>query len=96
MVICERCVHGNFMFIVRTSIALFMCRAFLKRIIILIGGQAKTLMLVHINPEINAIGETISTLKFAGRVSSVELGAAHINKETGELRELKEEVISLP
>ncbi|XP_020699242.1 kinesin-like protein KIN-14F [Dendrobium catenatum] len=60
-----------------------------------LGGQAKTLMLVHINPEINAFGETISTLKFAERVSSVELGAARVNKETGELRELKEEVSTL-
>ncbi|KAL0922652.1 hypothetical protein M5K25_006654 [Dendrobium thyrsiflorum] len=60
-----------------------------------LGGQAKTLMLVHINPEINAYGETISTLKFAERVSSIELGAARVNKETGELRELKEEVSTL-
>ena len=49
-------------------------------------------MFVHINPELNAIGETISTLKFAERVSSIELGAAQSNKETGEIRDLKEEV----
>jgi kinesin family protein C2/C3 len=49
-------------------------------------------MFVHINPELNAIGETISTLKFAERVASIELGAAQSNKETGEIRELKEEV----
>lgn len=49
-------------------------------------------MFVHINPELNAIGETISTLKFAERVASIELGAAKSNKETGEIRELKEEV----
>ncbi|XP_068636500.1 kinesin-like protein KIN-14F isoform X2 [Aristolochia californica] len=60
-----------------------------------LGGQAKTLMFVHINPEMDAIGETISTLKFAERVTSIELGAAHANKETGEVRELKEEVSSL-
>ena len=57
-----------------------------------VGGRARTLMFVHINPEVNAIGETISTLKFAGRVASIDLGAAHSNKETGEIRELKEEV----
>lgn len=57
-----------------------------------IGGHAKTLMFVHINPELNAIGETLSTLKFAERVSSIELGAAQSNKETGEIRDLKEEV----
>lgn len=57
-----------------------------------LGGHAKTLMFVHINPELNAFGETISTLKFAERVASIELGAAKSNKETGEIRELKEEV----
>ena len=49
-------------------------------------------MFVHVNPEMNAVGETISTLKFAERVSSIELGAARSNKESGEIRELKEEV----
>lgn len=49
-------------------------------------------MFVHINPEVNALGETISTLKFAERVASIELGAARSNKETGEIRDLKEEV----
>ncbi|KAK8623085.1 hypothetical protein V6N13_117978 [Hibiscus sabdariffa] len=60
-----------------------------------LGGQAKTLMFVHISPEVNAIGETISTLKFAERVASIELGAARSNKETGEIRELKEEISNL-
>ncbi|KAK6269429.1 hypothetical protein POUND7_006534 [Theobroma cacao] len=61
----------------------------------MIGGQAKTLMFVHISPEVNAIGETVSTLKFAERVASIELGAARSNKETGEIRELKEEISNL-
>lgn len=60
-----------------------------------LGGHAKTLMFVHITPEVNAIGETISTLKFAERVASIELGAAQSNKETGEIRELKEEISHL-
>uniref|UniRef100_A0A7N2M913 Kinesin KP1 n=1 Tax=Quercus lobata TaxID=97700 RepID=A0A7N2M913_QUELO len=60
-----------------------------------LGGQAKTLMFVHINPEVNALGETISTLKFAERVASIELGAARSNKETGEIRDLKEEISNL-
>lgn len=60
-----------------------------------LGGHAKTLMFVHINPEINALGETISTLKFAERVASIELGAARSNKETGEIRELKDEISNL-
>lgn len=49
-------------------------------------------MFVHISPEMDAIGETLSTLKFAERVASVELGAARLNKENGEVKELKEQV----
>ncbi|XP_057765408.1 kinesin-like protein KIN-14F [Salvia miltiorrhiza] len=60
-----------------------------------LGGHAKTLMFVHINPEVNALGETISTLKFAERVSTINLGAAQSNKETGEIREFKEEISNL-
>lgn len=57
-----------------------------------LGGQAKTLMFVHISPEMDAIGETLSTLKFAERVSTVELGAARVNKESGEVKKLREQV----
>ncbi|KAK4256453.1 hypothetical protein QN277_009314 [Acacia crassicarpa] len=60
-----------------------------------LGGHAKTLMFVHINPEQNALGETISTLKFAERVASIELGAAQSHKETCEIKELKEEISNL-
>ncbi|XAR61375.1 Minus-end-directed kinesin ATPase [Bertholletia excelsa] len=60
-----------------------------------LGGQAKTLMFVHISPEPDAIGETISTLKFAERVSTVELGAARINKDNADVKELKEQIASL-
>ncbi|XP_039146215.1 kinesin-like protein KIN-14F [Dioscorea cayenensis subsp. rotundata] len=60
-----------------------------------LGGQAKTLMFVHISPEADAIGETLSTLKFAERVATVELGAARLNKESGEIKELKEQIASL-
>ncbi|XP_057983090.1 kinesin-like protein KIN-14F [Malania oleifera] len=60
-----------------------------------LGGQAKTLMFVHINPEVNAFGETVSTLKFAERVGSIELGAARSNKEIGEIRELKDEISNI-
>ncbi|KAL0362959.1 UNVERIFIED_CONTAM: Kinesin-like protein KIN-14F [Sesamum calycinum] len=59
------------------------------------GGHAKTLMFVHINPEVNALGETISTLKFAERVATINLGAAQSNKETSEIREFKEEISNL-
>ncbi|TVU49894.1 hypothetical protein EJB05_01234 [Eragrostis curvula] len=60
-----------------------------------LGGQAKTLMFIHISPEPDSVGETISTLKFAERVASVELGAAKANKEGSEVRELKEQIASL-
>ncbi|KAA8545221.1 hypothetical protein F0562_020005 [Nyssa sinensis] len=60
-----------------------------------LGGQAKTLMFVHISPEPDAIGETISTLKFAERVSTVELGAARANKDSADIKELKEQIANL-
>ncbi|GLJ16746.1 hypothetical protein SUGI_0288200 [Cryptomeria japonica] len=47
-----------------------------------LGGQAKTLMFVQFNPDIESYSETMSTLKFAERVSTVELGAAHDNRQT--------------
>lgn len=56
------------------------------------GGQAKTLMFVHISPDMESYGETVSTLKFAERVATVELGAARSHKETGDIRDLKEQV----
>lgn len=52
-------------------------------------------MFVHISPEMDAIGETLSTLKFAERVATVELGAAKANKESGDVKELKEQMASL-
>lgn len=60
-----------------------------------LGGQAKTLMFVHISPEMDAIGETISTLKFAERVATVELGAARVNKDSTDVKELKEQIANL-
>lgn len=60
-----------------------------------LGGQAKTLMFVHISPEPDAIGETISTLKFAERVATVELGAARVNKDSADFKELKEQIATL-
>ncbi|KAJ0978803.1 hypothetical protein J5N97_014277 [Dioscorea zingiberensis] len=60
-----------------------------------LGGRAKVLMFAHVSPEADSYGETLSTLKFAQRVSTVELGAAHLNKESSEVLELKEEIESL-
>lgn len=61
----------------------------------MIGGQAKTLMFVQLNPDVASYSETVSTLKFAERVSGVELGAARSNKEGRDVRELMEQVISI-
>ncbi|KAH9625424.1 hypothetical protein KSS87_011354 [Heliosperma pusillum] len=60
-----------------------------------LGGQAKTLMFVHMSPEPEAVGETISTLKFAERVATVELGAAQVNKDGADVKELKEQIANL-
>ncbi|CAH9068677.1 unnamed protein product [Cuscuta epithymum] len=60
-----------------------------------LGGNAKTLMFAHVSPEEGYFGETLSTLKFAQRASTVELGAARSNKESSEVLELKAQVESL-
>ncbi|XP_058738222.1 kinesin-like protein KIN-14L isoform X2 [Vicia villosa] len=60
-----------------------------------LGGHAKTLMFAHVSPEADSFGETVSTLKFAQRVSTVELGAARINKESSEVMQLKAQVENL-
>lgn len=52
-------------------------------------------MFVQINPDIESYLETISTLKFAERVSGVELGAARSNKEGKDVKDLMEQVILL-
>jgi hypothetical protein len=51
-------------------------------------------MFVQLNQDIDSYSETISTLKFAERVSGVELGAAQSNKEGRDVRELMEQVQS--
>ena len=48
-------------------------------------------MFVQINPDVDSYSETISTLKFAERVSGVELGAARSNKEGRYVRELMDQ-----
>ena len=49
-------------------------------------------MFVQINPDVESYSETLSTLKFAERVSAVELGAAQSNKEGRDVRGLMEQV----
>lgn len=60
-----------------------------------LGGHAKTLMFAHVSPEDDSFAETVSTLKFAQRVSTVELGAARMNKESSEVMKLKDQIESL-
>lgn len=49
-------------------------------------------MFVHVNPEAYVFGETISTLKFAERVATIELGAARVNKEEiGKLKSARDD-----
>lgn len=51
-------------------------------------------MFVQINPDVSSYSETLSTLKFAERVSGVELGASKVNKESKDIREFMEQVIN--
>ncbi|KAK4262766.1 hypothetical protein QN277_028280 [Acacia crassicarpa] len=60
-----------------------------------LGGQAKTLMFVQLNPDVASYSETISTLNFAKRVSGVELGAARSSKEGKDVRQLMEQLTYL-
>lgn len=59
------------------------------------GGRAKTLMFVQLNPDVTSYLESMSTLKFAERVSGVELGAAKSSKDGRDVRDLMEQVKKL-
>lgn len=50
-------------------------------------------MFVQVNPDVSSYSESLSTLKFAERVSSVELGAARSSKEGRDVRELMDQVV---
>lgn len=49
-------------------------------------------MFVQLNPDATSYSESMSTLKFAERVSGVELGAAKSSKEGRDVRDLMEQV----
>ncbi|XP_051137133.1 kinesin-like protein KIN-14J [Andrographis paniculata] len=59
-----------------------------------LGGQAKILMFVHLDPQIDSYSETIKSLKFSERISRNESGAAQ-GYEVQSVRELAEQVASL-
>lgn len=52
-------------------------------------------MLVQINSDLKSFSESLSTLKFAERVSGVELGAAKSTKDGRDVKELMEHVLNL-
>lgn len=49
-------------------------------------------MFIQVNPDAESYSETLGTLKFAERVSGVELGAARSNKEGKDVKDLMEQV----
>eukprot|EP00898_Chlorokybus_atmophyticus_P005281 jgi/Chlat1/5754/Chrsp38S05577 len=59
-----------------------------------LGGQAKTLMFTHISPDEISFGETMSTLNFAHRVSTITLGAAKKNTESGAIKDTRDQLKS--
>ncbi|KAJ9557214.1 hypothetical protein OSB04_011828 [Centaurea solstitialis] len=56
-----------------------------------LGGQTKILVFVHVHPALDEALETVNTLKFIERFSTVEGGAG----KSGEVRELKEQIALL-
>lgn len=59
-----------------------------------LAGQAKVMMFMHVAPESSSHGESVSTLKFATRVSEITLGAAKRNVVSGKVFEAQEAVAS--
>mmetsp|Transcript_37042 Transcript_37042/g.82352 ORF Transcript_37042/g.82352 Transcript_37042/m.82352 type:complete len:1045 (-) Transcript_37042:529-3663(-) len=57
-----------------------------------LSGQAKVMMFVHVAPEVSSAPETLSTLQFATRVSSITLGKAKKNGESGKWAEATDEL----
>jgi len=46
-----------------------------------IGGESKVVLLSHISPHINDFAESVNTLHFSSKVSTVEKGAIKKNKK---------------
>ncbi|KAG2402367.1 Kinesin-like protein [Vigna angularis] len=61
-----------------------------------LGGQAKTLMFVHVSPEPDAIGETISTLKFAERISILKATSARKDGESEQFHQSANSISETP
>lgn len=57
-----------------------------------LAGSSKTMMFVHVAPEENSAGESLSTLNFGKKVTEITLGAAKRNVDSGASWELKERI----
>eukprot|EP00887_Chlorella_sp_A99_P001154 scaffold14.g1154.t1 len=55
-----------------------------------LSGQAKSMMFMHIAPEMSSVSETLSTLNFGRHVTEITLGAAKKNSESGTLVDAKD------
>ncbi|KNA18749.1 hypothetical protein SOVF_067930 [Spinacia oleracea] len=60
-----------------------------------LGGNAKVVVFTHVIPEGDNFAETVNTLKFAQKVSTIELGAVLSNKKNIEVTQLKQEIETL-
>lgn len=47
-------------------------------ILLFLGGDSKTMMIVHISPVVKNVSESMASLLFAERVRSIELGQATV------------------
>ena len=60
-----------------------------------LGRSGKALIFMHVSPAEGSASETVSTLNFAARVASVELGRAAKNAETSEMANARVAVAKL-
>ncbi|GMH44370.1 hypothetical protein BSKO_12304 [Bryopsis sp. KO-2023] len=60
-----------------------------------LSGQAKSMMFMHVAPEMSSRGETLSTAMFGARVSQITLGQAQKNAESGKIFEAREAISKL-
>ncbi|KAH8506577.1 hypothetical protein H0E87_013403 [Populus deltoides] len=71
------------------------CDVQIRQMNLFLKNSSFSILFSLICPEGDSFGETISTLKFAQRVSTIELGAVRANKESGEIMQLKDQVENL-
>ncbi|GMH41176.1 hypothetical protein BSKO_09086 [Bryopsis sp. KO-2023] len=52
-----------------------------------LSGQAKSMMFMHVGPEMSSRGETLSTAIFGARMPQITLGQAQKNAKSGKIYE---------